>query len=38
MALTHLLSQYGLGGGRWMRHRIFGFLVMGAFPNSASSR
>ena len=32
MALTHLMSQYGLGGGRWVRQFVFGFDVMGRFP------
>ena len=29
VALTDLMAQYGLGGGRWVRQSTFGFDVMG---------
>ena len=31
VALTDLVAQYGLGGGRWVRQFTFGFDVMGGF-------
>ena len=31
VALLHLMSQFGLGGKRWMKQFIYGFDVMGTF-------